>query len=109
MFQINDFPYFFYLFSHLFNSCHFKGEKQTGESALSAFTEIIKKSLNESGIKGVDVNSRIITAFRKKMFLLKRKVDSVKEEGRIVRVSEGCLINRNQLHGSTFISTRTSG
>ena len=65
MFQMNDFPYFFYLFSHLFNSCHFKGEKQAGESALSAFTEIIKKILNESGIKGVDVNSRIITAFRK--------------------------------------------
>ena len=43
------------------------------------------------------------------MCLLQSKVDSAKKEGRPVRVSEGCLINGNQLHGSTFISTRTSG
>ena len=65
MLQMNDFPYFFYLFSHLFNSYHFKGEKQTGESALRVLTKIIKKSQKESGIKGVDVDSRIITSFRK--------------------------------------------
>ena len=81
---MNNFPYFFYLFSHLFNSYHFKGEKQAGESALSALTdltEIIAKILKESGIEGVDVNSRIITAFRKKMCLLKSKVDSTKKKG----------------------------
>ena len=45
LFQMNNFHYFFYLFSHLFHSYHFKGEIQADESALSALTEIMEKIL----------------------------------------------------------------
>ena len=75
---MNNFPYFCYLFSKIFNSYHFKGEKQVGESALTEITEKISK---ESGIKEVDVNNSKIAAFRKKMYLLKSKVDSPKKNG----------------------------
>jgi len=37
--------------------------------------------LKESGIKGVVVNSRIINAFRKKIWLLKSDVDSMRKKG----------------------------
>ena len=49
-----------------------KKKPARGESAI---TEIIEKILKESGIKGVMVNSRIINAFRKKIWLLKSKVE----------------------------------
>lgn len=64
--------------SQLFNLHHFKGKRTNGESALA---EIIEKILKESGIKGVAVNSRMITAFRKKIWLLEGKVDSARKKG----------------------------
>ena len=66
-----------YLFSQLFNSYHFKGGKKAGKFV----NEIIDKILKESGIKGVVVNSRIINALRKTIWLLKSKFDSMKKKG----------------------------
>ena len=68
---------FLYLFSQLFNSYHFKGGKKAGKFV----NEIIDKILKESGIKGVVVNSRIINALRKTIWLLKSKFDSMKKKG----------------------------
>lgn len=55
-----------------------KDKEKNGESALA---EIIEKILKESGIKGVAVNSRMITAFRKKIWLLEGKVNSARKKG----------------------------
>ena len=51
-----------------------KGKEKVGESAI---TEIIEKILKESGIKEFVVNSRIINTFRKKIWLLKSKVEQM--------------------------------
>ena len=58
--------------------------------------EIIEKILKESGIKGVAVNSRMITAFRKKFGCSRAKW--IPRERREVRASAGCLTSRNQVN-----------
>ena len=55
-----------------------KAEEETGESALA---QIIEKILKESGIQGVLVNSRILHAFRKKIYILKSKISSARKKG----------------------------
>ena len=55
-----------------------KEKDRAGESAIN---EIIEKILKESGIKGFVVNSRTINAFRKKIWPLKSKVDSMRKKG----------------------------
>ena len=56
-----------------------KEKDKAGESAIN---EIIEKILKESGMKGFVVNSRIINAFREKIWLLKKKADSMRKKGR---------------------------
>ena len=66
-----------YLFSQLFTHTISKEEEKAGKFV----NEIIDKILKESGIKGVVVNSRIINALRKTIWLLKSKFDSMKKKG----------------------------
>ena len=65
--------------SSIYSRCYLihtisKEKDKAGESAIN---EIVEKILKESGIKGFVVNSRIINTFRKKIWLLKSKVEQM--------------------------------
>ena len=97
MFQINNCPYFFNLFLNPFNSYHFKLEKQAGESALNACTHRnYRENVKVIGQQRSRCNCRIITAFKKNVSA-KEQSGFREKERTPVRVSDGGLINSNQL------------